>query len=95
METRLGWRVHERDDPLDSTNARAIAVDAEGKRIFSYISKVDARQVTEALDNVLSARLLTHMVDFLFADEPALDLYEHWCRSQIQALVGKELVSVY
>jgi hypothetical protein len=87
--------VHERDDPLDSTNARAIAVDAEGKRIFSYISKVDARQVTEALDNVLSARLLTHMVDFLFADEPALDLYEHWCRSQIQALVGKELVSVY
>jgi hypothetical protein len=38
--------------------------------------------------------MLTHMVDFLFADEPVLGLYEHWCRAQIQKLIGKELVSV-
>jgi hypothetical protein len=36
------------------------------------------------------------MVDFLFADELVIDdLYDRWCRSQIQALTGKELVSVY
>jgi hypothetical protein len=95
VETRFGWMVHERDNRIDLTNHRAITVDAEGKKVLSYINKLGSSQSTEGLDNALSARLLTHMVDFLFADEPVLDVYEHWCRSQAQALVGKELVSVY
>ena len=83
VEIRLGWMLHERDEPLDSPSSRAIAVDVEGKKVLAYIGKLDSEQATEGLDNVLSARLLTHMLDFLFVDEPALDLYENWCRSQI------------
>jgi hypothetical protein len=95
LETRLGSMVHHRDEPLTSKNHRAIAADSEGKQVLSYISKLDAGQTTADLDHVLSARILTHMVDFLFADEPVFDLYEYWCRSQIQGLSGKRIVSVY
>jgi hypothetical protein len=95
VEIRFGSMIRERDDRLDSPNVRAIAVDAEGKKVLSYIGKPPS-QSSEALDNARWARMFTHMVDFLFADEPVLgDLYEGWCRSQIQALVGKELRSVY
>jgi hypothetical protein len=94
VETRLGWRVHERDEPLGSRH-RAIYLDTEQKKALSYISKLDTTRPDTGLDDVLSVRTVTHMIDFLFSDEPVLDLYEHWCRSQIQAFVGKELVSVY
>jgi hypothetical protein len=95
VEIRFGSMIHERDDRFDSPNVRAIAIDAEGKKVLSYIRKPPS-QSSEALDNVRWARVFTHMVDFLFADELVIDdLYDRWCRSQIQALTGKELVSVY
>jgi hypothetical protein len=94
LEIRQGDRLHVRDRPMDSPNFVAIAIDEEGKNVLSYIGKQPS-QTTKGLDNVRTARILTHMVDFLFADEPVVDLYEHWCRSQIQNLIGKELFSVY
>jgi hypothetical protein len=95
VETRLGSMVHERVDRLDSPDHREIAVDPEGKRVIAYISKMDASQRTQVLDDVLSARIVTHMVDYLFSDEPTFDQFEHWCRSLIQPLIKKTLVSVY
>jgi hypothetical protein len=95
VETRFGSMAHIRDDPLKLPNHRAITAGKNGELILSYISQRDERP-TQSLDDAVSTRILTHMVDFLFADEPILDdLYGQWCRSQIEELIGKTLVSVY
>jgi hypothetical protein len=95
FETRFGQMMHQREDQLNSPDHRVIALDPECKRIIAYISKLDSSQQTQILDDVLSARIVTHMVDFLFSDEPTFDLYENWCRSLIQPIIKKRLVSVY
>jgi sulfur relay (sulfurtransferase) DsrF/TusC family protein len=95
LETRMGWRVHERSKPLDVPHARAITVDAEGVQVLSYIRELGAAPTGLGLDQVVACRTITHMIDFLFYDEPVMDLYEHWCRERIQALVDKVLISVY
>jgi len=93
VEIRFGSRIHERMEKLDQPNVRAITVDKEGKDVLSYIAK-PPNQSAEILDNAVTARVSTHIIDFVFSDEPVLDLYEPWCRSQTQPL-GKELISVY
>jgi hypothetical protein len=95
VETRLGSMIHERTAPLGVDNSRAIAVDDDGKRVISYISCLSTPKTIDSLDNVVSARLSTHLVDWLFVDEPTVDGYEEYWRSRLETILGKEIVSVY
>jgi hypothetical protein len=111
IETRLGMMVHQRKDTVDSNNHRVIAIDDESKQVLSYISSLGRKKSRNqilsylsslgrkksrlTIDDVLGARLVTHMTDFVFADEPLDDLYEHWCRKLVERQIGKKLVSVY
>lgn len=95
VETRFGWGIHERESPLNLSHHRAISVDSDGKRALGYISALDPDRGLEAVDSVRTARLVTHITDLLFADETSIDLYEQWCRSHIEKVVGKAVVSVY
>lgn len=95
VEFRLGSEVHEWEEPVRSPRVRAITFDAEGRRVLSYIQGPDTRRSEEELDAVFSSRILSHMVDFVFTDEPVGDLYEHWCRGQVEATIGKKLLSVF
>jgi hypothetical protein len=95
VETRFGDDVHEREDSLDNLNARAITIDDQDRQVLSYIVRLKSDRTAHDLDDAFSARIVTHMVDFLFTDEPVTDLYEHWCRSQAKKLINKELISVY
>jgi hypothetical protein len=96
LESRFGsMMAHERDEPLASDEVRAITIDPERKKVISYIGKLGSKKTPAGLDEVVAARQLTHMVDFVFADEPVLDAYEYWLRSQAERIIGKRLVSVY
>ncbi|GJH28955.1 hypothetical protein [Caballeronia novacaledonica] len=94
IETRMGFMMHKRRDVLDRDDHRVIAIDEEGKHVLAYISS-PGRDTTLDIDDALAARVVTHMSDFLFMDEPLDDLYEHWCRRLIEPFVDKKLVSVY
>lgn len=95
IEFRLGSEVHEWDQPVRGPRVRTITIDADARRVLSYIQGPDARRSEKDLEAVFSSRILSHMVDFVFTDEPAVDLYEHWCRSQVEATIGKKLLSVF
>lgn len=111
IETRLGMQVHQRKRVLNSNSDRVIAIDDEGKQVLSYISSPERKKSTKrilsclsslgqkkstlTIDDVLATRLVTHMIDFMFTDEPLDDLYEHWCRKLVEKQIGKKLVSVY
>jgi hypothetical protein len=95
IETRLGSMVHHRSGPLISPNLRAIAVDADGKRVISYIGRGDSLRTGDCLDDIVNSRLATHLVDFLFLDEPTLDGYDSYWRSRTESFIKKKIVSVY
>jgi hypothetical protein len=95
VETRFGSMAHRRSINVDPATSRAVAIDAGGRNIISYISCLDSSQPIECLDSVFDARLTSHLIDLLFLDEPALDLYENYWRSRLGSILGKEVVSVY
>ncbi|TCW83920.1 hypothetical protein C5O80_12465 [Burkholderia sp. SRS-46] len=95
IETRMGSMMHQRRDALDLDDQRVITIDEEGKQVLAYISSPGREHTTLDVDDALAARLVTHMTDFMFVDEPVDDLYEHWCRRLIERFVGKKMLSVY
>lgn len=95
VETRFGHALHERGQQVNSPDQRVIAVEDEGRRVLSYISKLESSQSSQTLDHVTNARILTYLIDFAFTDEPAGDLLEDWCKLQLKPIAGKEFLSVY
>jgi hypothetical protein len=101
METRFGEGVHLRDTPLNLPHISTICADQDGKQVIAYIGRptsIISGGETESVSDARSvrdARIATHMIDFLFSDEPISDLYERWCRNLVMGITEKKLISVY